>query len=335
VLANGFLTREIYEDLPGTDIASLTDSAAYQEERYDRLAAVTSFQTPIQDGVFYGQSVWGYLTAPESGDDVFRLSAADSAELWLSKDEVSTNTALIARVLVPTKPYQWTNDFYQTSGAITLQAGQAYYVEVLHKAGATNDHVEVAWTPPSRSGTVNALEIIPGDYLATYVNPDVAQITITQQPTNVNVPEFRTATFGVVATGSSYLGTNMIYQWLRDGASIPGAKSAIYTTPPVKAADHQSRYQCAVSVPGKTVYSDEAVLTVIEAVDLPALQIARQAANAVISWITTATNLVLESQTNLVVTNWVVAPEPVVRNGNTNQVATPAQDTRFFRLRSP
>jgi hypothetical protein len=335
VLANGFLAREIFYEIPGSQVSDLTSSTQFERDQVDELAALTSFEIAPKGMTNYGQRIVGYLTAPETGDFVFRLSAADSAELWLSKDEVLTNTALIARVLTPTQPYQWTNEFFQISGAITLIAGQRYYLEVLHKVGTNSDHVEVAWTLPSRSGASNAVEVIPGDYLSTYVNPDVANIVITRQPTNVTVPEFRSATFTVVAAGTSALGTNIIYQWLKNGANLDGATQPSYTTPPVKADDNQSRFHCMISVPGKTVFSRAAILTVVEPSELPALFIIRKAQEAIIGWISSATNLLLESNINLMTTNWYVAPEPVTRTGNTNLVVTPAIDTRFFRLRLP
>jgi hypothetical protein len=334
-LANGFLTREIFEDIKGTDVEDLVSSEKYIRDYYDRLAGATSFETPVNDGVFYGQRVCGYLTPPETGDYVFVLTAADAAELWLSKDEVLTNTALIARVLLPARPYQWTNEFNQVSGAITLQAGERYYLEVLHKAGGTNDHAAVAWTLPSQAGRSNTLAVIPGDFLSTYVNPDAADIVITLQPTNTTVPENRTATFTVAATGSSALGTNILYQWLKDGTVLAGATLPSHTTPPVKKIDSGSRYQCAISVPGKTVFSAEALLTVSEPVDLPPLFILRKPPEVVVGWISAVTNLVLESTANLTTSVWTIAPELVVQDGTTNLVLLPALDTRFFRLRSP
>ena len=51
---------------------------------------------------------------------------------------------------------------------------------------------------------------------------------ITTQPANQAVSAGQTATFSVTATGTAPL----YYQWQKNSASISGATSASYTTPP-------------------------------------------------------------------------------------------------------
>jgi hypothetical protein len=338
VLAHGYLTRELFTDIPGTNVVDLTSEPKFQDNYPDEIAGLTRFAVDSSGKTNYGQRIVGYLSPPETRNYVFRLAASDSAELWLSTDENPTHTALIARVEQATKLQQWTNDFHQTSGAISLLAGQNYYLEVLHKSAATNDHVELGWVVPCNCADTNMTEIVPGDYLSTYVNPDAASITIVKQPQDIAVPLHKTGTFTVEAVGASDLGTNsqyLLYQWQKNGFSIPGAVASTYTTPAVTTNDNNSTFDCLITVPGKSVYTRNAVLTVTHTNDLPALFIHRFTNSVIVGWISAQTNIVLESNPALNQTNWVDAPEPVVHNGDTNQIIAPAVNDRFFRLRSP
>jgi hypothetical protein len=55
----------------------------------------------------------------------------------------------------------WDQDPNQKSGAITLQAGQHYYIEAYEKEGGGDDHLEVAWSGPGISR-----QLIPSQYLS-------------------------------------------------------------------------------------------------------------------------------------------------------------------------
>ena len=80
---------------------------------------------------------------------------------------------------------------------------------------------------------------------------------ITTQPSNQTVDSGLTATFSVVATG-----TSLTYQWKQDSTSIPGANAASYTTPATSATDNGSQFEVTVSNPGGSVPSNAATLSV-------------------------------------------------------------------------
>ena len=85
---------------------------------------------------------------------------------------------------------------------------------------------------------------------------DVAP-TITQQPIAATVFEDDTATFNVSANGS-----NLQYQWLKDGASIFGANQASYTTPTLGVDGSGPLYRVIVFNAAGLVVSQSALLTV-------------------------------------------------------------------------
>ena len=89
------------------------------------------------------------------------------------------------------------------------------------------------------------------------VSPIVAP-AITTHPQDATVTEGNTATFTVVATGSSPL----TYQWKKDNQDITNATSSTYTTPATVLADSDSKFKVVVTNAAGNITSNEATLTV-------------------------------------------------------------------------
>lgn len=83
--------------------------------------------------------------------------------------------------------------------------------------------------------------------------------TITTQPQNQTVAQGSSATFTVMATGTSPLS----YQWMENGVTISGATSASYTTPPTTPADNNAQFSVVVSNETGSVTSNSATLRVL------------------------------------------------------------------------
>ncbi len=81
---------------------------------------------------------------------------------------------------------------------------------------------------------------------------------ITTQPTNQAVPAGQTATFSVVATGSSPL----TYQWQLNGAPIFGATASSYVTPVITSANSGEQFRVTVTNSAGNVTSNIGTLTV-------------------------------------------------------------------------
>lgn len=77
-----------------------------------------------------------------------------------------------------------------------------------------------------------------------------ANVLINRQPLSASAGIARTVSFevgAVVVNGDPAL---IGYQWKKNGTVIPGATSAIYTTPPILVADDKATYQAVVTYPG-------------------------------------------------------------------------------------
>jgi hypothetical protein len=108
-------------------------------------------------GQYFGTRSRGYITPAVSGDYTFWISSRTSAELWLSSDSVKGKYAKQRIAAIDSMlggghgigAYEsnlWDRFSSQRSVAIHLEAGQTYYLEILHQHGHTADaHSSVAW----------------------------------------------------------------------------------------------------------------------------------------------------------------------------------------------
>jgi hypothetical protein len=87
-------------------------------------------------------------------------------------------------------------------------------------------------------------------------NPEVAP-QITRQPASQKTRIGQSATFNVVATG-----TSIRYQWSKNGVAIPGATAASYNTPLAMAADDGESFSVTVANSLGSASSSNAVLSV-------------------------------------------------------------------------
>ena len=182
--------------------------------------------------------------------------------------------------------YQWlknganvagaTSSSYTTPLMTTVDNGSTFGVVVSNTAGTATSNAATL--------TVNAAPVAP---------------TITMQPVSQAVTAGQTATFSVVATGT----TPLSYQWLKNGANIAGATSSSYTTPATTAADGGSTLNVVVSNTAGTATSNAATLTVNAAPVAPT--ITTQPANQTVTAGQTATFTVVASGTAPLSYQWL------------------------------
>jgi hypothetical protein len=156
----GSLLREWWNDIPGSDIDSMLNSANYPDNPSGR-ELVMELQGPVNWGDNYGSRFLGYLNPLTSGSYTFWIASDNTGFLLLSTDNNPTNLLAIAYTLDPTGWQEWDTYSSQQSSPISLEAGQRYYIEVLHKEDTGNDNVSVAWQGPGITR-----QVIDGIYLS-------------------------------------------------------------------------------------------------------------------------------------------------------------------------
>jgi HYDIN/CFA65/VesB family protein/centrosomal CEP192-like protein/Ig-like domain-containing protein len=161
--------------------------------------------------------------------------------------------------------------------------------------GVTPSNAGYSFTPASQNVSLTSTSMTAVNFTATAtaVSP-----TITTQPANQTVAAGQTATFTVVASGT----TPLSYQWQKNGASISGATASSYTTPATTTADSGSTFAVVVSNTAGTATSSAATLTVNAAAVAPA--ITTQPANQTVTAGQTATFTVVASGTTPLSYQW-------------------------------
>lgn len=105
---------------------------------------------------------------------------------------------------------------------------------------------------PATSGTY-----ITANWNEVFAAVPPSGTTITQQPTDRTVTVGQTAAFSVTASGS-----NLTYQWQKNGVNISGATSASYTTPATLYNENGTSFRCVVNSSSGSVTSNSATLVV-------------------------------------------------------------------------
>jgi hypothetical protein len=161
--ATGFILREVWTEISGTSVNSLTSDINYPTNPNIR-GLLTSFEGPTNWADNYGTRIRGYLYPPADGNYTFWIASDNGSKLWLSTDDDPCNAVQIAYVTIPTNPRAWTTYTSQTSTPKPLLAGHKYYIEALQKEGTGNDNIAVAWQGPGITQ-----QVIDGVYLSPWL----------------------------------------------------------------------------------------------------------------------------------------------------------------------
>ncbi len=144
--AAGFLLWEGWYGLEGSEVADLVRSPSFSGDP-DTAIFLHSAATPILTCGNFGGRLSGFIVPSEGGNYEFAISGDNSVELWLSGNAGTGGKRRVAfsdRWRKP-GPGQWEETASQVSVPIALQAGESYYVEVLHKDSGSPGWASLGW----------------------------------------------------------------------------------------------------------------------------------------------------------------------------------------------
>jgi hypothetical protein len=291
---SGLVSVEYYLGIGAANSVDALREAEKFPDNPDFTVFLPIAEIPVNWADNYGTRMRGHFIPPETGGYVFFISADDNAELYLSADSSFDNLRLIAIEPVWTSPRSWvgaqnrdeffgpenrSDSFFEhewpegdgAGALINLQAGQRYAFEALHKEGGGGDHLglnfKLRTEPDPENETPSRLT---GSVISALANdPENPGIDIIRvHPASQTALEMQTATFNVEVDPSINV---FRYQWMRNGAIIPDAHGSSYTTGELSIDDDDALFRVVVAIPGATIYSEQAVLSVQPDVIPPAL----------------------------------------------------------------
>jgi parallel beta-helix repeat protein len=158
-ILTGNIVREVWNNNIGNDVAQIP-----LQNTPSTTSQLNSLEGPVNNGENYGVRIRAFLIPPTTGNYTFWISADDAGEIWLSTDAKPANKEKVAQTLSWNNTREWNKFSSQKSKEITLQAGQKYYMEILHKQGGGGGNLAVQWMLPN--GAVESP--IPGNRLEAY-----------------------------------------------------------------------------------------------------------------------------------------------------------------------
>jgi len=276
----GFISREYWTGIGGTEVANLTSNVNFvpttgvttHVDNPSGGSLPTQFEAPNGWADNYGTRMRGYFYPPTTGTYYFAISSDDDSDLYVCNDSdpdpanpVYRNRIAYTEEATGSREY---NKFAsQKSGGQAMTAGKKYYIEALQKEGSGGDHLAVAYRLGDANFT-NGDAPIPGSLLSPYLTPAaVTAVTINGKAPPQTVEVSQPVTFSATVTGSA----PRTYQWQKDGADIPGATGKTYAIAAAAITD-SGTYRVRVTNPACVTYSAGAVLTVVNDATPPRLE---------------------------------------------------------------
>jgi len=159
----GTCTRETWTGIESREVDDLRADPRFPDSPTE-VTELTLLDSNGGIGNWQGARIKAWLHVPFTGVYTFKMSSYSHAELWLSTTPGDrTQTQLLVNVPIERLPR---NDWSHSSEAVTLEAGQRYYIEALWVTTDYGDHCQVAWEGPG----IRDIEVIQGGYLQTFEN---------------------------------------------------------------------------------------------------------------------------------------------------------------------
>jgi len=164
---NGTILFEWFDGTTGGNLDEATDGRNPDyPDNPSEVDWLTIFQGPSGRADSYMTRVRGYVYPPQTGNYTFWTASDDHSRVYLSTDDDPANTSLICYIDGWTGETSWDEQANQKSAAISMVAGQKYYIEVLQRDGNGGDHLAVGWGGP---GIGSNPTVIDGQYLSPFL----------------------------------------------------------------------------------------------------------------------------------------------------------------------
>ncbi|NJL19283.1 MAG: hypothetical protein HC901_03095 [Bdellovibrionaceae bacterium] len=164
LVGNNTAGQVLWEKWNGTDrfVERLINSANFDTTPTNS-TWLSSLQSPVNTGDWFGTRLRGYIIAPQTGTYRFYISSDDNSDLWLSSNASAFAAQRIALNPGWSSLNNWTVHSQQASGNISLTAGEKYYFEAYQCDGTGGDHVSVGWSINNA-----AITVVPGNAIISY-----------------------------------------------------------------------------------------------------------------------------------------------------------------------
>ena len=171
----------------GNDVTSVYNHSSFPNTPFNvhTLNKLEMSSVAAKNGVY----VRGFLYPPTTGNYDIYLASDDQGKLWVSSDCDPANKALVGQVS-PTCGWtnfkQWNKCASQKTSNVYLEAGKAYYFEMIMKNGGGPGHWAIGWKKPGGSG----IHVVQNNEFANY------KCTNCTNPTNLalNKPTYQSST---------------------------------------------------------------------------------------------------------------------------------------------
>ncbi|MCP9764335.1 PKD-like domain-containing protein, partial [Lacihabitans soyangensis] len=197
----GNITYQYWDNLSGSAVSNLTNTTTNPDypNSPDGNFLISRTKAPSNFLDNYGSRMIGYLVPRETGTYYFWISSDDDSQLWIGTTSDPSSRVLRANVSGFTNEEEWNKFPSQRSVAITLTAGQIYYLEILHKEGGGGDNLAVGWSKPGQP-TVVPSEILPSSVLRPFTP---SSLTIPVYTYSINGGAFQSSgVFSNLAAGN-------------------------------------------------------------------------------------------------------------------------------------
>jgi hypothetical protein len=170
----GGLNFNVWTNIAGSAVSALLSDPRYPASP-DVVAYITRFTSRL---VFpdassmndYGGRLAGWIVPAETAEYNFFIRSDDNSQLSLSLDDNPANATIIASESSCCGPFEEVGA-PETSSAVSLTAGNRYYIEAIWKEGGGGDYCDVAWRKVGDSSPAVGLPFIPGTLLESYAAP--------------------------------------------------------------------------------------------------------------------------------------------------------------------